>query len=61
MQRHEVTSTRLQQSPEEELRIRTKPTSGIKGAGRCALRKKIEKRNGRNNGEILTVFFISEV
>lgn len=52
VQRHKVTSTRLQQSPEEELRMRTKPTSGIKGGGRCVLRKEAAKRKGRNNGEI---------
>lgn len=53
VQQHEVTSTRLQQSPEEELRIRTKPAMGIKG-GECVLRKKKGKRKGRNNGEIKT-------
>lgn len=56
MQRHEATSTRLQQNPEEWLRIRTKPASGVKGGrGREWYKeRKQAKRKGRNNGEIKT-------
>lgn len=56
VQRHEATSTRLQQSPEEGLRIRTKTASGVKRGrrGEWYKERKQAKRKGRNNGEIKT-------
>lgn len=48
VQRDEVTSTRLQQSPEEELRIRTKPASGIKRVGGMCIKKENRKEKRQN-------------
>lgn len=43
VQRQEVTSTGFQQSAEEELRIRTKPASGVKGGGGMCIKKENKK------------------